>query len=99
MKDHNIVRKLLDGFLRGNKIISTWNQGPNLAQLAYGNCQRYTENAEDIVVVTATFLFVGLRTVTRASIDESVFATTRVHFHYSVTRMVLYYRPCKEAFM
>ena len=41
----------------------------------------------------------GNHTVTRASIDESVFATTRVHFHYSVTRRVLYYHPCNETFM
>ena len=38
----------------------------------------------------------GLRMGTRASIDESIFASTRVHFKYSVTCEVLYYRPRNE---
>ena len=33
---------------------------------------------------------------TQASIDELIFASTRVHFKYSVTREVLYYRPRNE---
>ena len=37
--------------------------------------------------------------VTLASIDESIFARTPVHFKYSVTREVLYYRPCNETFV
>ena len=41
----------------------------------------------------------GLGTGTRASIDESIFASTRVHFKYSVTREVLYYCPHNETFV
>ena len=33
---------------------------------------------------------------TWASIDESIFASTQVHFKSSVTREVLYYRPRNE---
>ena len=36
---------------------------------------------------------------TRALIDESIMASTRVHFKYSVTREVLYYRPRNETFV
>ena len=37
--------------------------------------------------------------VIEASIDESIIARTRVHFNYSVTREVLYYRPRNETFV
>ena len=37
--------------------------------------------------------------ITRASIDESDFARTRVHFNYSVNLKVLYYRPHNEMFV
>ena len=36
---------------------------------------------------------------TRASVDELILASTRVHFKYSVTREVLYYRPRNETFV
>ena len=42
---------------------------------------------------------VGLRTSTRAAVDESILASTRVHFKYSVTRDALYYRPRNEMFV
>ena len=42
------------------------------------------------------YMTLGLRMGTRASIDESIFASTRVHFKYSVTCEVLYYRPRNE---
>ena len=44
-------------------------------------------------------LCLGLRTVTRASIDELVIAGTRVHFNGSITPSILYYRPRSEMFM
>ena len=42
---------------------------------------------------------VGLRTSTQASVDESILASTRVHFKNSVTREVLYYRLRNETFV
>ena len=42
---------------------------------------------------------VGLRTSTRASVYEAILACTRVHFKYSVTREILYYRPRNETFV
>ena len=41
----------------------------------------------------------GLRTSTRASVYKEILACTRVHFKYSVTREILYYRPRNETFM
>ena len=41
-------------------------------------------------------IFVGLRTSTRASVYESI---SQIHFKYSVTREVLFYRPRNETFV
>ena len=40
-----------------------------------------------------------LPTVTRALVDESILASTRVHFKYSATREALYYRQHNETFV
>ena len=36
---------------------------------------------------------------TRALVDESILASTGVHFRYLVAREVLYYHPCNETFV
>ena len=49
-----------------------------------------------LIELHSPVFLLGLQTVTRASIDESVSASTRVHFNYLVTRKVLYYHPRNE---
>ena len=59
----------------------------------------YTISHEFLGVTCISIYAVGLRTVTLASIDESVFAGTREDLNYSGTHKVLYYHPRNEAFV
>ena len=56
------------------------------------------EKKKNIFVEYKVFFYVllGLRMGTRASIDEVIFASTRVYFKYSFTCEVLHYRPRNE---
>ena len=56
-----------------------------------GTNERITYNKKDA-------LGLGLQTATRALIDESVFARSRVHFNYSITHSALYYSPLNGTF-
>ena len=49
--------------------------------------------------VGVAYTKLGLRTTTRASVDKSILASTRVHFKYSATREALYYRPHNDTFV